>query len=151
MITSQFYIVKALNRCDNSSSEIFIRSFSLPRFGYPSSERTSIARANLARRIDWSPIFLWRIRNEDFSWMSKKRVTKLQATRAFLLFLLFLLLYLLNNHINSTMWPEFACSANQHSKSTIKKKSPQTFAHLANFSKNVSAMFDNHTILLFCL
>ena len=36
-------------------------------------------------------------------------------------------------------------------ESTIKKKSPQTFAHLVNFSKNVSAMFDNRTILLFWL
>ena len=32
-------------------------------------------------------------------------------------------------------WSEFACSANQHPKSTIKKKSPQTFAHLVNFLK----------------
>ena len=29
-----------------------------------------------------------------------------------------------------TTWLEFASSANQHPKSTIKKKSPQTFAHL---------------------
>ena len=35
------------------------------------------------------------------------------------------------------MWSEFACPANQHPQSTIKKKSPQTFAHLVHFSKNV--------------
>ena len=29
-----------------------------------------------------------------------------------------------------------------------QEKSPQTFAHLMNFSKNVSATFDNHTVLL---
>ena len=29
-----------------------------------------------------------------------------------------------------------------------EEKSPHTFAHLANFSKNVFAMFDNHMILL---
>ena len=34
-------------------------------------------------------------------------------------------------------------------KAQSRKKSPQTFAHLMNFSNNVSAMFDNHTILLF--
>ena len=39
-----------------------------------------------------------------------------------------------------TTWPEFACSANQHPRSTVKKKSPQTFAHLVNFSKNWSSM-----------
>ena len=33
------------------------------------------------------------------------------------------------------MWSDFACPANQHPKSTIKKKSPETFAHLENFSK----------------
>ena len=32
-----------------------------------------------------------------------------------------------------------------------QEKSPETFAHLVNFSKNVSAMFDNRTILLFWL
>ena len=32
-----------------------------------------------------------------------------------------------------------------------REKSPQTFAHLVDFSTNVSAMFDNHTILLFWL
>ena len=47
----------------------------------------------------------------------------------------------------SSTWSEFGCPANQHPKSTVKKNSPQTFAHLVNFSKNVSAMFDNHTIL----
>ena len=51
----------------------------------------------------------------------------------------------------SVMWLEFLCPTNQYPKSTIKKKSPQTFAHLVNFSKHVSAMFDNHTILLFWL
>ena len=45
---------------------------------------------------------------------------------------------------------EFACPANQHLKSTIVKKSPQTFAHLVNLSA-MSAMFDNNTILLFRL
>ena len=40
------------------------------------------------------------------------------------------------------------CLSNQ-SASEKHKKSPQTFAHLVHFSKNVSAMFDNHTILLF--
>ena len=34
-------------------------------------------------------------------------------------------------------------------KAQSRKKSPQTFAHLVNFSKNASVMFDNHTILLF--
>ena len=46
-------------------------------------------------------------------------------------------------------WLEFVCPANQHPKRTIKKKSPCTFAHLVNFSKNLSAMFDNHAIFLF--
>ena len=32
-----------------------------------------------------------------------------------------------------------------------QEKSPQTFANLVNFSKNVSATFNNHTILLFLL
>ena len=45
------------------------------------------------------------------------------------------------------MWLEFACPANQHPKRTIEKKGPQAFAHLENFSQNVSAMFYNHTIL----
>ena len=49
------------------------------------------------------------------------------------------------------MWSELSCPANQHPKSTIKKKSPRTFAHLVNSSQNVSFMFDNHTILLFWL
>ena len=31
------------------------------------------------------------------------------------------------------------------------RQRPQTFAHLVNVSKNVSAMFNNHTILLFWL
>ena len=43
------------------------------------------------------------------------------------------------------MWSESVCPANQHPKSTIRRKSQQTFAHLVN----VSAMFDNHKILLF--
>ena len=50
-----------------------------------------------------------------------------------------------------SMWSEFACSTNQHSESIIKIKSPQTLAHLVNFSKNMSVMFDNHTIALFSL
>ena len=44
-----------------------------------------------------------------------------------------------------SVWLEFVCPVNQHPKNTSKKKCPQTFAHLVN----VSAMFDNHTILLF--
>ena len=32
-----------------------------------------------------------------------------------------------------------------------QEKSPPVFAHLVNFSKNVSTMFDNHTISLFLL
>ena len=36
-------------------------------------------------------------------------------------------------------------------KAQLRKQIPQTFAHLVNFSKNVSAMFDNHTILLLWL
>ena len=36
-------------------------------------------------------------------------------------------------------------------KAQSRKKSPHTFAHLVNFSKYVSAMFDNRTILLFWL
>ena len=48
-----------------------------------------------------------------------------------------------------TTCSEFAGPANQHPKRTIKKeKSPQPFAHLVNFSKHVSAMFDSHKILL---
>ena len=35
------------------------------------------------------------------------------------------------------------------SQSASRKRSPQTFAHLVNFSENVSAMFDNHAIMLF--
>ena len=46
---------------------------------------------------------------------------------------------------------EFAYPTNQHPKHTIKKKSPQTFAHLVNFFKNVSVMFDNHTVNLVIL
>ena len=44
-----------------------------------------------------------------------------------------------------------ACPANWHLKSTIKKKKKPTytFVHFQNFPKNVSAMFDNRTILLF--
>ena len=49
----------------------------------------------------------------------------------------------------SLLW--FISPANQHPISTIKKKSPHTFAHLGNFSKNESATFDNHKILLFWL
>ena len=33
----------------------------------------------------------------------------------------------------------------------LKELRPQTFALLVNFSKDASAMFDNHTILLFGL
>ena len=32
------------------------------------------------------------------------------------------------------MWSEFAFPANQHLERKIKKKNPQTFAHLMNFS-----------------
>ena len=35
----------------------------------------------------------------------------------------------------SAVSSQFACWANQHPKSTTKKKSPQTFAHLVNFSQ----------------
>ena len=49
----------------------------------------------------------------------------------------------------SLLW--FISPANQHPISTIKKKSPHTFAHLGNFSQNESARFDNHKILLFGL
>ena len=34
-------------------------------------------------------------------------------------------------------------------KAQSRKKSPHTFAHLLNSQTNVSAMFVNHTILLF--
>ena len=48
-----------------------------------------------------------------------------------------------------TMWLEFVCPANQHPKSKIKKKkSPRTVVHLVNFSKNVSAMFDNPALII---
>ena len=40
-------------------------------------------------------------------------------------------------------------SAQYARKTQSRKKSPQTFAYLVNFSKNVSAMFDSHKILLF--
>ena len=33
-------------------------------------------------------------------------------------------------------WSELACSTNQHPKSTVKKKSPQTLAHLVQFLQN---------------
>ena len=42
-------------------------------------------------------------------------------------------------------------SSQSASEKHNQEKSPQTFAHLANFSKNVSAMFNNHTIVLFWL
>ena len=43
-------------------------------------------------------------------------------------------------------WSEIVWPANQN-----QEKSPQAFAHLVNFSKNVSAMFYNQKILLFWL
>ena len=36
------------------------------------------------------------------------------------------------------------CLPSQSASSTIKKKSTQSFAHFVSFSKNASAMFDNH-------
>ena len=48
---------------------------------------------------------------------------------------------LINRHVIGV------CLPNQHPKRTIEKKDPQAFAHLENFSQNVSAMFYNHTIL----
>ena len=36
-------------------------------------------------------------------------------------------------------------------KAQSRKKSPQDFMHLVNFSKNGLAIFDNHKILLFWL
>ena len=49
------------------------------------------------------------------------------------------------------MWPEFVRSANQNPKSTIKKKKPTNRCTPRKFLKNVSAMFDNHKLLLFWL
>ena len=46
---------------------------------------------------------------------------------------------------------QFLCSANQHPQSTIKKNEPTNLCAPRDFSKNVSVMFDNHTILLFWL
>ena len=56
-----------------------------------------------------------------------------------------------NVPVNQPTWSGFVCPANQHPKSTIKKKSPHTFAHLVNLSQIVSFMLDNHKILLFWL
>ena len=41
----------------------------------------------------------------------------------------------------------FLASQSASQKHNKEKKSPQTFAHLVNFSKNVSATFDNHVIM----
>ena len=49
------------------------------------------------------------------------------------------------------MWLEFVCSTNQRPKSTIKKKAHKPLRASFIASINVSAMFDNHTILLFWL
>ena len=44
------------------------------------------------------------------------------------------------------------CLSSQSAPETdSQEKSPQTFAHLVNFSKIVFATLDNHTILLFWL
>ena len=52
--------------------------------------------------------------------------------------------------MQSSIWSEFAWLANQHPESTIKRKSPHTFAHLVNFSKNVSATHETQVILSAC-
>ena len=49
----------------------------------------------------------------------------------------------------ATTWPELVCLANQHPKSTIKKKKPTNLCARGKFQKNVSPMFNNYTILLF--
>ena len=48
-------------------------------------------------------------------------------------------------------WSEFACPANQHTKTTIKKIKPTNLCAPRALLKNVSAIFGNHTILLFWL
>ena len=86
----------------------------------------------------------WRARNYgwDDSFKFLTRVT-----------LILLLIYLYDALFAiAIIWLEFFCPANEHPKTTIKKKIPQTFAHLVNVSKetNVSTMSDDpHTILLF--
>ena len=40
-------------------------------------------------------------------------------------------------------------ASEKHNQEKQRKKKPHTFAHLVNFSEIVSAMFDNHKILLF--
>ena len=49
-------------------------------------------------------------------------------------------------HIHVTV-----CPANQHPKNTTKKEKPTNLCAPREFLRNVSAMFDNHTILLFRL
>ena len=49
--------------------------------------------------------------------------------------------------VSLSTWSELVCSANQHPKSTIKKKSPQTFAHIGNFSKQCVCPSYNLAIL----
>ena len=53
--------------------------------------------------------------------------------------------------ILTTTWWEFACPANQHPKSTIKKKAHIPLRTSWISQTNVSAMFDDHKILLFSL
>ena len=55
-----------------------------------------------------------------------------------------------SKHLLST-WLEFAAQPISIRKAQSRKKSPQTFAHLVNFPKNLSVMFVNRTILLFWL
>ena len=42
-------------------------------------------------------------------------------------------------------------SANQHPESTIKKKSPQTFAHLVNFSKNFCNVWEPYNLVILAI
>ena len=49
------------------------------------------------------------------------------------------------------MWSQFVCPANQHPNSTIKEKSPQSFAHLLNFWKKCRPCLIIIEILLFWL
>ena len=51
--------------------------------------------------------------------------------------------------VNSPVWLEFVCPANQHLKSTIKKTKSIKLCPTCEFLKKLSAMFDNQKILLF--
>ena len=46
---------------------------------------------------------------------------------------------------------EVCRSANQHPESTIKKKSPQAFAHLVNFSKNVCNVWEPYNLVILAI